>query len=239
MTSRSLLDFANAACEIGDLEELTRQARAAAAPFGVTAVSANLILSPGRRREPDILVGDDRWRDWAPRYRRERMSRFDPALRMMRTRNQPFTWSEARTRYASPQAEYVMEACRETTGFANAVVVPVREYDEVTLTAAFFSPEVDLDPAALNAFWLAGLAYAGRARDIVGRFELQPITPLSPREIQCLELVWRAKSNREIGLILGVSHRTVHNQVESAKRKMRIGKRTLAAQEAWRRGWIQ
>ena len=74
------------------------------------------------------MVGDDRWRDWAPRYHRERMSRFDPALRMMRTRNQPFTWSQARARYASPQAEYVMEVTDKTkadikTGFRGRAIV--------------------------------------------------------------------------------------------------------------------
>lgn len=238
MNAEPLLRFVNIAADIDNVAELTREARDAAAPFGVTAVSANLILSPSRPGGPDMLIGDDRWRDWRPRYLREVMSRDDPALRMTQLSRSPFTWSQARARYRTRRSEYVMDACRETTGFVDAVVVPLRDTDGTVLTTTFLSPYGDLDPALLNSLWIPGQTYAGRGRDIVTGFSLESDCPLSARQIECLKLVWEGKSDFEIGAILGISPRTVHNHVEGAKHKLKLFKRDLAAREAWRRGWI-
>lgn len=221
-----------------DQEALTTAARAAAAPEGVTAVSANLLLVPGRAKRPDMLIGDDRWREWAPRYHREKLSEHDPALQMTRICNRPFTWSQARERFRTERSDYVLDACRETTGFADAVVVPVRDTDGALLTTTFLSPTGDFDPAALARLHLAGFYYATRGREIVHGFMLEARSPLTPRETECLELVWNGKSDDEIAVILRLSPNTVHHHVESARRKLAVPKRFLAAKEAWRRGLI-
>lgn len=177
MNAEPLLHFVNIADSIVDVAELTREARDAAASFGVTAVSANLILSPDRPGGPDMLIGDDRWREWRPRYLREAMRLDDPALHITRISRAPFTWSQARARYPSARSQYVMEACRETTGFRDAVVVPLRDTDGAVLTTTFLSPHDDLDPAALYSFWVPGQIYASRGREIVTGFALESDCP--------------------------------------------------------------
>ncbi|MBE7219099.1 MAG: autoinducer binding domain-containing protein [Caulobacteraceae bacterium] len=230
--------FAARADGFTDAQALTAAAREAAAPDGVTAVSANLVLIPGRDRRPDMLIGDDPWRDWALRYRRQGFSADDPALRMLSEANRPFTWSQARSRYRTSRSDYVMDACQETTGFADAVVVPVRDTDNALLSTTFLLPESDLDPADLARFLWPGYYYAVRGRELATGFALEPTSGLTERETECLEWVLRGKSDFEIGVILSISPRTAHNHVEAAKRKLGCGRRSLAAHEAWRRGWI-
>ena len=63
--------------------------------------------------------------------------------------------------------------------------------------------------------------------------------PLSPREMEVLELIVRGKSNKEIARQLGISSQTVKNHLSSILRKLSVNDRTQAAVYALRRGWIR
>jgi hypothetical protein len=103
-----------------------------------------------------------------------------------------------------------MNACRDYTGCAEGFVVPVRESDGALLSAAFCGPALDLESDARAVFHLAGYYYATRGREILNRIELDPICPLTPRQIECLRWVHAGKTDGEIGSLLGVSGSTVH-----------------------------
>ena len=164
----------------------------------LTSVSANLIVTPGRSVRPGILFGRE-WREWSQRYVRLGYHRSDPAVRMLRDQTRPFTWTEARTRHPSTEGEQVMNDCRDHTGCAEGFVVPVRETDGALLSAAFCGPALDLEPAVRPAFHLAGYYYATRGREILNRIELDPVCPLSPRQLECLRWVHAGKTDGEIG----------------------------------------
>ena len=232
-----ILEFAQRADGITRLEVLTETVAKVLRPFGVTSISVNLIVTPGRSLRPGILFGRD-WREWSNTYGRLGYHRSDPAVRMLRDQTRPFTWTEARRRYASIESEQVMNACLDHTGYAEGFVVPVRESDGALLSAAFCGPALDLAPDTRPALHLAGYYYATRGREILNRIELDPICPLTPRQSECLRWVHAGKTDGEIGALLGVSPRTVHNHVEAAKRALNASKRSQAAFEAWRRGWF-
>lgn len=234
----SVLEFAQRADNITRLEVLTEAVAEVLRPFGVTSVSANLIVTPGRSVQPGILFGRA-WREWSQRYVRLGYHRYDPAVRMLRDQTRPFTWTQARTRHASSEGEHVMNACRDYTGCAEGFVVPVRESDGALLSAAFCGPALDLEPDARAAFHLAGYYYATRGREILNRIELDPICPLTPRQLECLRWVHAGKTDGEIGGLLGISGATVHNHVEAVKRALNVSKRSQAAFEAWRKGWFE
>ncbi len=67
---------------------------------------------------------------------------------------------------------------------------------------------------------------------------LQVYSPLSPREIQVLELVASNQSNKEIAASLEISNQTVKNHVSSILRKLAVNDRTQAAIYAVSQGWI-
>jgi DNA-binding NarL/FixJ family response regulator len=64
------------------------------------------------------------------------------------------------------------------------------------------------------------------------------LCPLTPREMEILELVVQGMSNRKIGYNLGISHQTVKNHMTAILRKLGATGRTEAAVSALRRGWI-
>ncbi len=64
-------------------------------------------------------------------------------------------------------------------------------------------------------------------------------SPLSPRELEVLELVAAGRTNKEIALLLDISNQTVKNHVSSILRKLAVNDRTQAVVYAMRRGWIK
>jgi len=64
------------------------------------------------------------------------------------------------------------------------------------------------------------------------------LSPLTPREMEILELVVQGMSNRRIAYELGISHQTVKNHMTAILRKLGATGRTEAAVSALRRGWV-
>lgn len=64
-------------------------------------------------------------------------------------------------------------------------------------------------------------------------------SPMSPREIQVLELVAAGQTNKEIALQLTISTQTVKNHISSILRKLAVNDRTQAVVFAMQRGWIR
>ncbi|PDV99408.1 LuxR C-terminal-related transcriptional regulator [Candidatus Chloroploca asiatica] len=64
-------------------------------------------------------------------------------------------------------------------------------------------------------------------------------SPLSPRELEVIELVAAGHTNREIASRLDISNQTVKNHVSSILRKLAVNDRTQAVVYAMRRGWIK
>jgi len=67
----------------------------------------------------------------------------------------------------------------------------------------------------------------------------EPYAPLSEREMEVLSYVTKGMSNKDIGLLLDISHQTVKNHVTSILRKLNVEDRTQAALYALRQGWVR
>lgn len=67
----------------------------------------------------------------------------------------------------------------------------------------------------------------------------EPFQPLSSREMEVLTYVTRGMSNKEIAMLLGISHQTVKNHVTAILRKLGVDDRTQATIYALRRGWVR
>jgi DNA-binding NarL/FixJ family response regulator len=63
-------------------------------------------------------------------------------------------------------------------------------------------------------------------------------SPLSPRELEVLQLIARGESNPEIAADLDISVYTVHGHVTSILHKLGVPNRTRAATYAVRQGWV-
>ena len=67
----------------------------------------------------------------------------------------------------------------------------------------------------------------------------KPYEPLSHREMEVLVYITRGMSNKEIAVLLGISHQTVKNHVTSILRKLSVEDRTQAAVFALKNGWVR
>lgn len=67
----------------------------------------------------------------------------------------------------------------------------------------------------------------------------EPVVTLSPRQAECLFWVQQGKSSRDIGTILGVSHRIVERHVFRACRKLGVRTRIQAVIRARSLGLIE
>ncbi len=237
LASDHAIGFAGRAERTYSLERLNIEAQAALSIFGVTCFSANLVSSPGRAFKPGILFGH-RWREWSRRYQARGFAAHDPALRMLREKTRPFTWSEASASFKSVEGERVVRACLDYTGCGEGLVIPVRESDGSLLTAAFSGPQLELDADARAAMHLIGLYYVTRGREISLGLQLDPRCPLTRRQLECLTWVRRGKTDKEMAAIMRISPRTAHHHVEGAKLRLEVSKRGQAADIAWRSGWL-
>lgn len=67
----------------------------------------------------------------------------------------------------------------------------------------------------------------------------EPYSPLSTREMEVLSYLTQGMSNKEIALLLGISHQTVKNHVTAILRKLCVEDRTQAVIYALKRGWVR
>lgn len=74
---------------------------------------------------------------------------------------------------------------------------------------------------------------------LLGSFDENLFSPLSPREMEILTHVTRGYSNKEVAYALDISRQTVKNHMTSILRKLQVGDRTQAAVYALRHGWIR
>lgn len=65
------------------------------------------------------------------------------------------------------------------------------------------------------------------------------IEPLTKRELEILEWVFKGKTNEEIGMILGISAHTAKNHLRSVAEKMDVSTRTGMVYEGLRLGLLQ
>lgn len=87
------------------------------------------------------------------------------------------------------------------------------------------------------ALYFAGQEAMLRIREMAVLFPMQ-FAPLSPRERECLQWAAAGKTDREIGLILSLSDKTVNIYIERAKAKFGATSRAQALVHAMRRGLI-
>lgn len=232
-----VLEFVQEIDQIQRTDALLDGLKSRLGAFGVSSLSVNLIHVPGQPLNPHALMGEH-WQHWSRQYVKQGYGGKDPAVRLLKAHARPFAWSEALAKFRCAAAEEVMDACFEHTGCREGFVVPVRDADGAVLTAAFSGLDVELSQDVRAALHLAGYYFALRGREIVQGIALAPDCPLSARQIDCLRWVHAGKTDAEIGMLLGISPRTVHNHLEKVKVLFNTPKRSVAAFEAWRRGWL-
>jgi DNA-binding CsgD family transcriptional regulator len=127
----------------------------------------------------------------------------------------------------TPRQRSILERARDHD-LASGYSLPIRTpgEPEAIFTAARSLDEPLAAEEILTARLLGSVAY-DRARELLGEVaNTLASVPLSPRQVECIALVAQGKSDWEIGQILGLSRDTVHEYVESARKRYGVRRRT-------------
>ncbi len=120
----------------------------------------------------------------------------------------------------------------QTQGFGEGFTVPVNIIGEATGSCSMSVRSGDVFPTQSlpAAQYIACFAFEAARRlsknKIVVRLKSNSGKSLTPRQMDCLILVAQGKSDWDISKILGISDQTVHQHIETAKKKYGVSSRT-------------
>lgn len=145
----------------------------------------------------------------------------------------PFTWAQVPNMVALTVRQREMLEAAKTAGLGGGFTVPIHIPGEYTGSCTFSTrlgraiPEASF-PAA---HYVGSFAFEA-ARRVVQRIAAQrgsrPVQAqprLTRRQLDCVVLAGRGKSDKDVAQILGISDQTVHQHMETAKRKYEVATR--------------
>jgi len=195
------------------------------APFGFdTFASGELDLADRARNVFYLIDWPDAWRRF---YITSGMIERDPLVDALATHTEPFTWSELRADGSlSATVAKTLDKATAFGGWVEGLVVPVSRSGRKVGLVSLVGRYRGVAPEAKAFLSLISVVLHGHVRSLVSHkgFAAPPVG-LTPREIECLTLVARGKSDREISQALSIAAATAHEHVENAKRKLKADSR--------------
>jgi LuxR family transcriptional regulator, quorum-sensing system regulator CciR len=158
----------------------------------------------------------------------------DPVLVACQKSATPFTWSNLPTilRLSSRQTEILLSA--KTAGLGDGFTVPIHIPGEATGSCSFsmrFGRDVP-EESLPAAHYVGSFAFeAARRLSQRNAEKKRPFVPpaaqprLTRRQLDCVVLAGRGKSDKDVAQILGISDQTVHQHMEDAKRRYDVATR--------------
>ena len=169
---------------------------------------------------------------WARCFSELHFYEFDPVFLRAEQSRLPFHWDapDFRAELTPPQQEILAEASR--LGITRGYTIPMHSVGAAGPLRASCSVVPDsttIDASSYFAVRLMGAyLYEAASRDAEAQDPAVAANTLSRRERQCLELAAQGKSDWVVGRLLNISERTVHNHIESAKRRLGVATRVQA-----------
>ena len=157
---------------------------------------------------------------------------FDPVFLRAEQSRLPFYWDapDFLAELTPPQQEILAEAAR--LGITHGYTIPMHSVGAAGPQRASCSVVPDSTSIDTSTyFWVRLMAtylYEAASRDAEAQDPAVAAGTLSRRERQCLELAAQGKSDWVVGRLLSISERTVHNHIESAKRRLGVATRVQA-----------
>ena len=155
----------------------------------------------------------------------------DPVHVLCQNSAAPFTWNDVPSRMKLSARQKEMLLAAKTAGLGEGFTVPIHVPGEFTGSCTFSTRAGrDIQQAVLPAAHYVGSFAFEAARRLVhrkvaerGARKSQPL--LTRRQLDCVVLAGRGKSDKDVAQILGISDQTVHQHMEDAKRKYDVATR--------------
>lgn len=198
-------------------------------------------VDPGRPPAGAVVLHNYPQR-WVRTFSELELYEIDPVFHYASRTLTPFFWDGDgfRAELTLAQREILEEAAR--FGIARGYTVPIHAPHSLHDLRASCSVVPDSDALHASSYSVVQLIacymYEAADRDAASRDATVSGWTLSRRERQCLELAAQGKSDWVVGRILGLSASTIHNHIESAKRRLGVVTRVQAIVHALARRQI-
>jgi LuxR family transcriptional regulator, quorum-sensing system regulator BjaR1 len=153
----------------------------------------------------------------------------DPLVDALRRRHLPFTWSELRRdRRLSLLGSEALQKCADN-GWTEGLAVPIQRGDRRFGLVSLACQRRSFSAEEKSLLTILSLCFHERVRNFAPKygFALPPVG-LSKREIECLRLIARGATDREVSRKLAISSSTAHEYIEKAKKKLKVSTRAEA-----------
>lgn len=171
---------------------------------------------------------------WAERFAARGYLSDDPAVTACQKAIVGFLWSEIHRLIPLSERQKSILAESRDAGFGEGFTVPIHLPGECAgscnFVAAYGKPVVK---TALPAAQYVGCFAFEAARRLAQKGPTRrtdaapPAVPqLSSRQLDCIVLAAQGKSDTDAGQLLGISNQTVHQHIETAKRRYGVATRT-------------
>jgi DNA-binding CsgD family transcriptional regulator len=201
------------------LADVAKVFRACIAPFGfVTYACGELDLKDRERSVYYIVDWPESWRSF---YLKSKLIEHDPVINSLAYRYEPFTWTDLQ--HDRKFGKLGREALQllASHGWVEGLVVPLPGSSGRVGLVSLVGREAKCDPEAVAYLSMISIGFHVYARSLVARepFAVPP-AGLTEREIACVRLVAKGKSDAAIAQSLGVARSTAHEFIEKAKRRL-------------------
>jgi len=220
------------------MEELASAVNEMILPLGLTAAASGMVSGP-RAHTPYPFHFQNWPQAWLARYRAEGFMLVDPVPRWALNSGVAITWS-ALADLLPPRdpGRRVIEAA-VGYGFTEGMAVPMRAGDNSLGLVSFGGEREPLSPAEQEFLITIGRAAFNAAERILHQGDVgRPAPIMSAREMECMLLITRGHSNRQIAKMLGLSEPTVRFHVSNARDKSGAVSRTHLAAIAVAQGYV-
>lgn len=165
--------------------------------------------------------------EWLKLYLEEDYAHDDPAIRMCKRTVRPFEFLEAPyDPEREPRAAELVRRAQEF-GISRGLLIPIPSPSGCVGNAWVGGHQPDLSYRSRPVVHLTALYAFDRIRSLVAPTFERP-SRLTPRECEVLTWIANGKSAWEIGEILKISKRTVHEHAQAAFHKLGAANRTQA-----------
>jgi DNA-binding CsgD family transcriptional regulator len=176
--------------------------------------------------------------NWKRQYATEPSCRHDPARAQAIVRAGGVLWHRAFKRVIDPDQRAFVAAAR-AQGFRDGITTPVHGPQGCVAIMMFAADHVlNLDGEDEEALSHIAMALHQRVRRLTAAALVgaPQKAHLTAREVECLQWVLEGKTNWEIGVLTGVTARTVQFHLSNSARKLGVFNRVQAAVGALIRG---
>lgn len=207
-------------------------------PLGITAAASGFVSGPKAASGQPFHFTN--WSEaWIKLYMESDFLLIDPLPRWARSSGRALTWSALINVLPVRDPGRVVVAAAAQFGYLEGMAIPMRGVDNALGLVAMGGARQSLRPAEQTFLTIVGRAAFEAAERIEQGPEPGQAAPiLTAREIECLALLVRGHSDREMGAIMGVSEPTVRFHLLNARNKYSAASRTHLAALAVTQGYV-